>query len=140
MTICFDHVRFGRSGVFSMHRLLAAFFAVFVVFAGPVLAQPSRYLISAQPMTETPPGVQAWRIQYWTTNGSGQRFAVTCIVAAPMEAIPPRPRRVIAWTHGAWGVAEKCAPSLSPDFFPYSAGMDAEVGRGSCRARWCKNV
>src|SRR3546814_9672379 len=42
-----------------------------------------------------------------------------------MEATPPRPRRVIAWTHGAWGVAEKCAPSLSPDFFPYSAGMDA---------------
>src|SRR3546814_9912494 len=79
-----------------MHRLLAAFFAVFVVFAGPVLAQPSRYLISAQPMTDTPPGVQAWRIQYWTTNGNGQRFAVTGIVAAPMEATPPRPRRVIA--------------------------------------------
>src|SRR3546814_3300021 len=74
-----------------MHRLLAAFFAVFVVFAGPVLAQPSRYLISAQPMTDTPPGVQAWRIQYWTTNGNGQRFAVTGIVAAPMEATPPRP-------------------------------------------------
>ncbi len=42
-----------------------------------------------------------------------------------MEAIPPRPRRVIAWTHGAWGVAENCAPSLSPDFFEYSAGMNA---------------
>src|SRR3546814_1254640 len=73
MTICFDHVSFGPSGGISMHRLLAAFFAVFVVFAGPVLAQPSRYLISAQPMTDTPPGVQAWRIQYWTTNGNGQR-------------------------------------------------------------------
>ena len=108
-----------------MHRLLAAFFAVCVVFAGPVLAQPPRYLISAQPMSDTPPGVQAWRVQYWTTNGNRQRFAVTGIVAAPMEATPPRPRRVIAWTHGAWGVAEKCAPSLSPDFFPYSAGMDA---------------
>src|SRR3546814_7666862 len=60
-----------------------------------------------------------------TTNGNRQRFAVTGIVAAPMEATPPRPRRVIAWTHGAWGVAEKCAPSLSPDFFPYSAGLDA---------------
>src|SRR3546814_1381285 len=80
-------------------------------------------------MTDTPPGVQAWRIQYWTTNGNGQRFAVTGIVAAPMEATPPRPRRVIAWTHGAWGVAEKCAPSLSPYFFPYSAGMDAVRNR-----------
>ncbi|MGR4891927.1 lipase family protein [Sphingopyxis sp. LARHCG72] len=91
----------------------------------PAAAQPSRYLISAQPMADTPPGTQAWRVQYWTMNGSGQRLAVTGIVAAPMEAIPSRPRRVIAWTHGAWGVAEKCAPSLSPDFFPYSAGMNA---------------
>src|SRR3546814_14686552 len=130
-----------------MRRLLAAFFAVFVVFAGPVLAQPPRYLISAQPMSDTPPGVQAWRVQYWTTNGNRQRFAVTGIVAAPMEATPPRPRRVIAWTHGAWGVAEKCPPSLSPAFFPSSAGMDAvrngyvvvapdyKIGRASCRAR-----
>ena len=108
-----------------MRHLLAAFLALFAALAVTASAQPSRYLISAQPMTDTPPGVQAWRVQYWTTNGSGQRFAVTGIVAAPMEAIPPRPRRVIAWTHGAWGVAEKCAPSLSPNFFEYSAGMDA---------------
>ncbi|MBL0914644.1 MAG: alpha/beta fold hydrolase, partial [Sphingopyxis sp.] len=67
----------------------------------------------------------AWRILYWTSNGNGQRFQATGVVAAPMEAIPARPRRVIAWTHGAWGVAEKCAPSLSPNFFEYSAGMDA---------------
>lgn len=99
--------------------------AILSLFSLPAAAQQSRYLISAQPMTDTPPGTQAWHVQYWTTNGSGQRLAVTGIVAAPMEAIPPRPRRVIAWTHGAWGVAEKCAPSLSPDFFPYSAGMNA---------------
>jgi acetyl esterase/lipase len=99
--------------------------AILSLLSLPAAAQQSRYLISAQPMTDTPPGTQAWRVQYWTTNGSGQRLAVTGIVAAPMEAIPPRPRRVIAWTHGAWGVAEKCAPSLSPNFFPYSAGMNA---------------
>ncbi|WP_176473419.1 alpha/beta hydrolase [Sphingopyxis sp. GW247-27LB] len=109
-----------------MHRLLAAvLLAILSAFALPAAAQPSRYLISAAPMTDAPPGVQAWRVQYWTTNGAGTRFAVTGIVAAPMEAIPPRPRRVIAWTHGAWGVAEKCAPSLSPHFFDYTAGMEA---------------
>ena len=107
------------------HLLAAALLTILSAFSSPATAQQSRYLISAQPMTDTPPDVQAWRVQYWTTNGNGQRFAVTGIVAAPMEAIPPRPRRVIAWTHGAWGVAEKCAPSLSPDFFPYSAGMNA---------------
>lgn len=108
-----------------MRQLFAAVLFAFSMLSQPAVAQQPHYLISAQPMSDTPPGVQAWRVQYWTTNGSGQRFAVTGIVAAPMEAIPPRPRRVIAWTHGAWGVAEKCAPSLSPDFFEYSAGMDA---------------
>lgn len=109
-----------------MRRLYAVIlFAVLSLLSSAAWAQPSRYLISAQPMTDTPAGVQAWRVQYWTTNGNGQRLAVTGIVAAPMEAIPPRPRRIIAWTHGAWGVAEKCAPSLSPNFFEYSAGMNA---------------
>ena len=108
-----------------MRRLLAAFFAAVLFAVAPATAQQPRYLISASPMAEAPPGVQAWRVQYWTTNGSGQRLAVTGIVAAPMEAIPPRPRRVIAWTHGAWGVAEKCAPSLSPNFFSATAGIDA---------------
>ena len=107
------------------HLLAAILLTILSVLSLPATAQPSRYLISAQPMRDAPSGIQAWRVQYWTTNGDGQRFAVTGIVAAPMEAIPPRPRRVIAWTHGAWGVAEKCAPSLSPDFFAYTAGMDA---------------
>src|SRR3546814_11004425 len=108
-----------------MRRLLAAFFAVFVVFAGPVLAQPPRYLISAQPMSDTPPGVQAWRVQYWTTTGNRQRFAVTGIVSAPMEATPPRPRPGIAWTHGPWGVPAKFPPSPPPAFFPHHPGTDA---------------
>jgi acetyl esterase/lipase len=111
------------------HFYAAVLIAILSVLTVPAAAQPPRYLISAQPMPETPPGVQAWRVKYWTTNGSGARFAVTGIVAAPMEAIPPRPRRVIAWTHGAWGVAEKCAPSLSPNFFAATAGIDA-VSRG----------
>ncbi len=108
-----------------MRRLLATLLTLFALVATPAAAQQTGALISADPMQDTPPGVQAWRVRYWTTNGSGARFQVTGIVAAPMEAIPPRPRRVIAWTHGAWGVAEKCAPSISPDFFAYTAGMDA---------------
>lgn len=107
------------------HLLAAVLLAILSAFSLPASAQQSRYLISADPIADTPPGVQAWRVQYWTTNGNGARFAVTGIVAAPREAIPPRPRRVIVWTHGAWGVAEKCAPSLSPNFFAATAGIDA---------------
>jgi acetyl esterase/lipase len=107
------------------HLLAAVLLMLSSILSLPAAAQQPGRLISADPMRDAPPGVQAWRVQYWTTNASGARFQVTGIVAAPMEAVPQRPRRVIAWTHGAWGVAEKCAPSLSPNFFEYSAGMDA---------------
>ncbi|RYD43355.1 MAG: hypothetical protein EOP63_09945 [Sphingomonadales bacterium] len=109
-----------------MRHLLAAFLlSILSVFSLPAAAQQAGRLISADPMQDAPAGVQAWRVQYWTTNQYGAPFRVTGIVAAPREAIPPRPRRVIAWTHGAWGVAEKCAPSLSPNFFDVTAGIEA---------------
>jgi alpha-beta hydrolase superfamily lysophospholipase len=103
--------------------LLLLFLVLLQPFA--VQAQQPGKLIAAEPLVDTPPGVQAWRIQYWTTNARNEPLRVTGIVAAPREAAPPRPRRVIAWTHGAWGVAEKCAPSLSPNFFAATAGIDA---------------
>ena len=108
-----------------MRRLWVLLLLLAASFAVPAAAQQAGSLISAEPMVDTPPGVQAWRVQYWTSNQKGERLRVTGIVAAPREAVPPRPRRVIAWTHGAWGVAEKCAPSLSPNFFAVSAGIDA---------------
>lgn len=113
-----------------MRRLsITALIAAAVALPGPAAAQRAGELIAAEPMADTPAGIQAWRVRYWTSGQGGTPLAVTGIVAAPMEAIPPRPRRVIAWTHGAWGVAEKCAPSLSPNFFPATAGMEA-VGHG----------
>jgi acetyl esterase/lipase len=109
-----------------MRQLFAAvLLTILSALSLPAAAQQAGRLISADPITDTPAGMQAWRVQYWTTSQSGAPLAVTGIVAAPREAIPPRPRRVIAWTHGAWGVAEKCAPSLSPNFFTATAGLDA---------------
>lgn len=111
------------------HLLAAVLLTIFSALSLPAAAQQAGRLISADPIVDTPAGVQAWRVRYWTTNQYGQPLAVTGIVAAPREAIPPRSRRVIAWTHGAWGVAEKCAPSLSPNFFSATAGINA-VSRG----------
>ncbi len=107
------------------HLLAATLLSILSLFSLPVAAQQAGRLISADPVQDTPFGVQAWRVKYWTTNQYGKSFEVTGVVAAPREATPPRPRRVIAWTHGAWGVAEKCAPSISPSFFAATAGIDA---------------
>ena len=70
-------------------------------------------LIDASPIVQTPAGAQAWRVRYWTTNDAGQRIAVSGFVVAPREALPARPRNVLAWAHGTWGVVDKCALSYA---------------------------
>lgn len=92
--------------------------------ASPVAAQRAGALIAAQPVVDTPAGMQAWRVRYWTSDGAGRPRQATGMVVAPREAIPREPRDVLAWTHGAWGVAGKCAPSLNlAKFWTVSPGL-----------------
>ena len=105
-----------------------AFVAAFVLLlnaGAPAGAQRAGALISADPIVETPGGMQAWRVSYWTTSENGRLVRATGMVVAPREAIPPRPRNVLAWTHGTWGVVSRCAPSLSPNFWTVTPGLDA---------------
>lgn len=87
-------------------------------------------LISADPVAAPPEGMQAWRITYWTTLDHGAPVRATGMVIAPGEAPAPRGRPVIAWQHGAWGVASKCAPSLSGKFFEATPALADMVRRG----------
>ena len=89
------------------------------------IAQQAGTLIAADPVVDTPAGMQAWRVKYWTTDAAGKPREVTGMVVAPREAIPAQARPVVAWTHGTWGVASKCAPSLSKDFWSVTAGLGA---------------
>ena len=105
-----------------------AFVTAFVLLlnaAAPAGAQRAGTLISADPVVETPGGMQAWRVSYWTTSENGRMVRATGMVVAPREAIPPQPRNVLAWTHGTWGVVSRCAPSLSPNFWTVTPGLDA---------------
>lgn len=88
------------------------------------LAQTAGTLISARPV-EAPGGMRAWRIAYMTTDDRGRVHPVTGMVAAPANPMIGGQRKVIAWTHGTWGTAQKCAPSLSPDFFKLTPALDA---------------
>ncbi|WP_395622448.1 alpha/beta fold hydrolase [Sphingomonas daechungensis] len=100
--------------------------ALMLSAASPALAQGrAGTLISAEPIVETPGGMQAWKVRYWTLLGDGRPVQATGIVAAPREAIPAQPRNVLAWTHGTWGVVSKCAPSLSPNFWNATPGLEA---------------
>jgi len=97
--------------------------------AGAVQSAAAGTLIAADPITDTPGGMQAWRVRYWTTTGDSRPIQVSGMVVAPREAIPLRLRRVLAWTHGTWGTAERCGPSLSPNFWQVTPGLEV-VKRG----------
>lgn len=112
-------------------RLVCAFWILCLAgIAVPASAQPAGTLVSADPIRDAPAGMQAWKIRYRTLLQDGRGLEVTGVVAAPREAVPPRPRRIIAWTHGAWGVAEKCAPSLNAQFLTISPALGEMVRRG----------
>ncbi|MCW3798311.1 lipase family protein [Sphingomonas sp. BN140010] len=95
-----------------------------IVWSGPALAQAGR-LVAADPVANTPAGTQAWKVRYLTTDDRGHQREVSGMVVAPREAVPARPRPVIAWAHGTWGTATSCAPSLSPRFFELTPAIAA---------------
>ena len=102
--------------------------ALMLALASPAAGQTGN-LVSAEPMVNAPAGMQAWTIRYLSRDDRGAERELTGMVVAPREAVPRQPRRVLAWTHGTWGSAESCAPSLSPRFFEKTPAIDA-VRRG----------
>ena len=97
----------------------------------PVSVRPEAGgLVEAEPVADAPAGMRAWRIRYHTRDQNSLPIDATGLVVAPMPEPRPRPRRVLAWTHGAWGVAAKCGPSLSPEFFTATPGLEEMVRRG----------
>lgn len=108
------------------HTFLAA---VSIIFTVPAAAQAPGQLLSAEPVVDTPAGMQAWRVRYLTRDDRGAARQVTGMVVAPREAAPARSRPVIAWAHGTSGIANQCAPSMMPAFWTSTPALEA-VRRG----------
>ena len=103
----------------------------FLLAISPAIADAQRAgsLIEASPVVQTPAGFQAWRVRYWTTSDRGQSVEATGMVVAPREALPLKPRRILAWTHGTWGVANRCAAS-NEEIFGQTPGLSDAIRRG----------
>lgn len=115
-----------------MSKPLLSAAAAFSLFLSSTLqAQQAGTLISATPMPNAPADMQAWSIHYWSAAENGQLQDLSGIVAAPAGAQPQGPRPVLAWTHGTWGVARQCAPSLSSSFFDSTAGTSPTLFTGT---------
>jgi acetyl esterase/lipase len=73
-------------------------------------------LIRSEAMHPAPNGAKVWRILYASTDPDGHPIAVSGVVIAPDLPAPPAGRPVLAWAHATTGVADACAPSVSPNF------------------------
>lgn len=118
-------------GVFGILTHLSA--AALLVLPGLASAQSTRRagtLVSAQPVSNAPAGMRAWRVNYWTTSDRNQPIRVTGMVIAP-DGPPGRPPRpVIAWTHGLVGISDRCAPSVGDLNFTMIPNLQDVIRRG----------
>ena len=111
-------------------RLLSALAVGLLLPAFPAQAQQAGWLISASMMADAPKGAQGWRIRYMSTDDRGQPEEVTGVVIAPLGPAPKLGRKVIAWAHGTWGVAGKCAPQTDRKLFEVTPGLNEMLARG----------
>lgn len=107
--------------------LLACALSLLVPLHQAVLvAQEPGTILAQEPMASAPAGVTAWRIRYLTGGRDGvARQEATAVIMAPADTTDRAPRGVVAWTHGTWGVASKCAPSQGPRFFEVTPAVSA---------------
>lgn len=92
-------------------------------------AQRAGTLVAAEPASDAPAGMRAWRVRYRTMSDRNQSIEVTGMVIAPARPAPG-PARVIAWTHGMIGVAQRCAPSRDGTNFTMIPSLADVIGRG----------
>jgi pimeloyl-ACP methyl ester carboxylesterase len=74
-------------------------------------------ILRSESLEGAPPGASAWKILYVSTGWNGEPIAVSGVVIAPDLPAPPTGRPVVAWAHPTTGIADRCAPSISRDFF-----------------------
>jgi pimeloyl-ACP methyl ester carboxylesterase len=71
-------------------------------------------LVKSEPVTVDGLHGTAYRVMYVSTSMKDKPVAVTGLVAVPKTPAPSGGYPVVSWGHGTNGMADKCAPSLSP--------------------------
>lgn len=103
------------------------------IFATPVAAQSSALgtLVSSTRLQGAPNEASAYRIRYQSSDKDGRPIIVTGAVIVPAGQAPAGGRPVVAWAHGAAGVAESCGISDKAELlFPQIAGLQALLAAG----------
>jgi len=115
----------------SIFRGLLFLFVALALAPLPALARiASGSIVSAVPIAGAPAGASAYRIQYRSTDKDGRQIVVTGAVIIPAGPVPPGGWPIVAWAHGASGVAENCGLSDKPGLFAQIAGLNGLLAAG----------
>ncbi len=117
----------------TLHGLMTAITAASItVMPAPLAAQSMRAgdIVSSTPIAGAPDGASAYRIRYRSADKDGRPIVVTGAVIVPAGPAPAGGRPVVAWAHGASGVAPGCGLSDKSGLFDQIAGLRSLLGAG----------
>lgn len=75
-----------------------------------------------------PAGARSLRVRYRSTDGRGRPIEVTGWVFVPIAARPNAP--ILAWAHGTWGVAGRCAITGLPALVAATPALADMIAHG----------
>jgi alpha-beta hydrolase superfamily lysophospholipase len=115
-----------------LRRALLAVAGLAAILPPSVKAQPASpgALVSSTPLAGAPDDASAYRVRYRSTDKDGRPIVVTGAVIVPRGPAPVGGRPIVAWAHGASGVAEGCGLSDKPGLFNQIAGLRGLLAAG----------
>ena len=103
--------------------------------AAPWCPEPGT-LLHSEPVTDVDPslaeiGARQWKVWYASRSGLDDRHVVVSgAVIVPAGRPPAGGWRVVSWAHGTTGIADRCAPSRSPNLGGQLGALVPLVARG----------
>ena len=85
-------------------------------------------VIKTEPVANTKLHGSLTRVMYHSRSIQDQDIPVTGLIAVPNTPPPAGGYPVISWAHGTTGIADTCAPSLSPDDYANVANNLLDAG------------
>lgn len=112
------------SGTIPVPAGLPAFYSV----PDPLPAGQPGDVIKTEPVASTKLHGTMTRVMYHSRSIQDRDIPVTGLVAVPSTSPPAGGYPVISWAHGTTGLADVCAPSLSPDDYADLANNLLDAG------------
>lgn len=114
----------------SRRLFMAVAIAVAMLICAAAQPAAAGEVVTSIPFGGAPAGASAYRIRYRSTDKDGRPIVVSGAVIVPGGPAPAGGRLIVAWAHGASGIAEGCGLSDKPALFAQIAGLNALLAAG----------